>query len=63
MHMLFGALLGWGVLSPIAKNNGWAPGNVSDWETGSKGWIVWVSLAIMLVRTTTLDRDPKKSFV
>lgn len=48
-HMLFGAVLGWGILSPIAKNNGWASGPVSDWETGSKGWIVWISLAIMLV--------------
>lgn len=48
LHMLFGALLGWAVLSPLAKKNEWAPGPVSDWETGSKGWIVWVSLAIML---------------
>lgn len=47
-HMLLGAIIGWAVLSPIAKNNGWAPGPVDDWETGSKGWIVWVSLAIML---------------
>lgn len=48
IHMLLGALLGWGILSPIAKHKGWAPGPVSDWNTGSKGWIVWVSLAIML---------------
>ena len=47
-HMLFGAVLGWGLLSPLAKNNGWAPGEVDDWEHGSKGWIVWVSLAVML---------------
>ena len=48
MYMLLGAVLGWGFLSPMAKNNGWAPGRVQDWETGSKGWIVWTSLAIML---------------
>ncbi|KAI9736644.1 MAG: hypothetical protein M1834_000848 [Cirrosporium novae-zelandiae] len=48
LHMLFGALVGWGILSPLAKTKGWAPGPVDDWETGSKGWIVWVSLAIML---------------
>jgi len=47
-HMLLGAVIGWGVLSPLAKHKGWAPGPVSDWETGSKGWIVWISLAIML---------------
>ncbi|KAK7523541.1 oligopeptide transporter-like protein [Phyllosticta citriasiana] len=48
LHMLLGAILGWGLLSPLAKSKGWAPGPVSDWETGSKGWIVWLSLAIML---------------
>ncbi|KAL4956313.1 OPT oligopeptide transporter protein-domain-containing protein [Aspergillus filifer] len=47
-HMLFGAVLGWGVLSPLAKARGWAPGPVDSWEDGSKAWIVWVSLAIML---------------
>ena len=49
LHMTLGAVVGWGVLSPLAKYKGWAPGEVEDWEKGSKGWIVWVSLAIMLV--------------
>lgn len=47
-HMLLGAIIGWGILSPLAKSRGWAPGPVDDWEKGSKGWIVWISLAIML---------------
>jgi OPT family oligopeptide transporter len=47
-HMLLGAIIGWGILSPMAKSEGWAPGPVDDWAKGSKGWIVWVSLAIML---------------
>ena len=46
--MLLGAVIGWGLLSPLAKHKKWAPGPVSDWQTGSKGWIVWVSLGIML---------------
>lgn len=49
IHMLIGAILGWAVLSPLAKYKGWASGDVGDWNSGSKGWIVWVSLAIMLV--------------
>ncbi|EGX89209.1 oligonucleotide transporter [Cordyceps militaris CM01] len=49
MHMTLGALIGWAILSPLAKYKGWAPGPVDDWESGSKGWIVWISLAIMLV--------------
>ncbi|RAK98565.1 OPT family oligopeptide transporter [Aspergillus ibericus CBS 121593] len=48
MHMLFGAVLGWAILSPLAKARGWAPGPVDSWEDGSKAWIVWISLAIML---------------
>lgn len=49
LHMTLGAIVGWGILSPLAKSKGWAPGEVDDWEHGSKGWIVWISLAIMLV--------------
>ena len=48
MHMLLGAIVGWAILSPLAKYRGWAPGPIEDWETGSKGWIVWISIAIML---------------
>ena len=48
LHMLLGAIFGWAILSPLAKSKDWAPGPVEDWSTGSKGWIVWVSLAIML---------------
>jgi OPT family oligopeptide transporter len=48
LHMLLGAVVGWGILSPLAKHKGWAPAPVGDWENGSKGWIVWTSLAIML---------------
>jgi uncharacterized oligopeptide transporter (OPT) family protein len=49
LHMTLGAFVGWALLSPLAKYKGWAPGDVGDWEHGSKGWIVWISLAIMLV--------------
>ncbi|KAI2632360.1 OPT superfamily oligopeptide transporter [Hypoxylon sp. NC1633] len=48
LHMLLGAVIGWAILSPLAKIRGWAPGLIDDWDTGSKGWIVWTSLAIML---------------
>jgi hypothetical protein len=46
--MLFGCIIGWGILSPIAHFSGWAPGPVNDWKTGSKGWILWISLGIMI---------------
>ena len=48
LHMLAGAIVGWAFLSPIAKSQGWARGPVEDWEHGSRGWIMWVSLAALL---------------
>lgn len=40
-------LVGWGILSPISKLSGWAPGPVGDMTNGARGWILWTSLAIM----------------
>ncbi|KAF8206364.1 OPT oligopeptide transporter [Mycena galopus ATCC 62051] len=47
LSMSLGMLLGWGVLSPLAKFSGWAPGPVGDMTDGARGWILWTSLAIM----------------
>lgn len=44
---LQGMLVGWGILSPLSKHAGWAPGPVGDMTSGARGWILWVSLAIM----------------
>lgn len=46
--MLLGCIVGWGILSPLAHVSGWAPGPISDWKTGSKGWILWISLGVMI---------------
>lgn len=42
-----GMLVGWGILSPLSKLSGWAPGPVGDMTSGARGWILWVSLSIM----------------
>ncbi|CAK5268494.1 unnamed protein product, partial [Mycena citricolor] len=47
LSMSLGMLVGWGVLSPISKLSGWAPGPVGDMTNGARGWILWTSLAIM----------------
>ncbi|KAG2131318.1 OPT oligopeptide transporter protein-domain-containing protein [Suillus clintonianus] len=47
LSMNLGMLVGWGILSPMSKHSGWAPGPVGDMSTGARGWILWVSLAIM----------------
>lgn len=40
-------VVGWGILSPLAKYHNWAPGPVGDMAIGARGWILWTSLAIM----------------
>lgn len=47
-YMLFGAILGWGILAPLSKYKGWAPGEIGDWIEGGQGWILWISLSIMI---------------
>ncbi|KAM9906378.1 hypothetical protein OXX69_006826 [Metschnikowia pulcherrima] len=47
-YMMFGAVLGWGVLAPLSKYLGWAPGPIDDWVTGGQGWILWLSLSVMI---------------
>lgn len=47
IHVTFdvqGMLVGWGVLSPIAKFSGWAPGPVGSMTDGARGYILWISL-------------------
>jgi hypothetical protein len=45
--MAAGAVVGWGVLSPLAKNSGWAPGPTGSMTDGARGWILWTALGIM----------------
>ncbi|KAI0461936.1 hypothetical protein LJB42_004541 [Komagataella kurtzmanii] len=47
-YMLFGSILGWGVLAPLAQKLEWAPGPIDDWKVGGQGWILWISLAVMV---------------
>lgn len=47
-YTLLGAIIGWGILSPLAKHRGWAPGPVKDWDNGSRGWILWVGMGLIL---------------
>ncbi|EGG07795.1 putative oligopeptide transporter [Melampsora larici-populina 98AG31] len=49
--MNLGMIVSWAILSPLAKNQGWAPGEVGNSENGSKGWILWPALSIMMVES------------
>ncbi|KAJ2776617.1 OPT super, partial [Coemansia linderi] len=41
----------WNLMPSLTKNEGWAPGPVTDWKTGSRGWILWISLAVMIAES------------
>ena len=45
--------VGYALLGPMARHKGWAPGAISNLETGAAGWVLWVSLAIMLGDSVT----------
>ena len=47
-YMLFGAILGWAILAPLSKHEGWAPGEIDNWVSGGQGWILWISLSVMI---------------
>jgi uncharacterized oligopeptide transporter (OPT) family protein len=48
LHMNAGSVLGWGILLSMSKRRGWVPGRVDDWETQARGWIIWISLAVLM---------------
>lgn len=50
-YMMFGCILGWVILAPLAIFMEWVPPNSDphDWEEGVHGWILWSSLSIMVV--------------
>lgn len=50
-HIFFGSVLGWAILSPLAALNQWVTGPADDAETGSRGWVMWISLSILLADT------------
>lgn len=47
ISMTLGAIIGWGILSPLARKNDWAPGPISSMEDGARGWLIWVSIALL----------------
>ena len=49
--MLLGCVVGWGILSPLATLNKWVLGPVSSSMDGARGWILWISLGVMIAES------------
>jgi phosphate/sulfate permease len=47
-HMLVGAIVGWGILLPLARSQGWIIDAYSDWESTKSGWTSWIALSILV---------------
>jgi OPT family oligopeptide transporter len=46
--VLLGAIVAWGILSPLAVHKGWATDAIQNFEHGPKGWLIWIALAVLL---------------
>ena len=51
--LLLGAIIAWGILGPLARRSGWAPGPIGDFESGAQGWVLWLSIGLMLAESLT----------
>uniref|UniRef100_A0A7S1PFN5 Oligopeptide transporter n=1 Tax=Percolomonas cosmopolitus TaxID=63605 RepID=A0A7S1PFN5_9EUKA len=47
VSLLMGAIVGWGIFSPIAYHNLWTPEQTVMGFKGSRGWILWMGVAAM----------------
>lgn len=46
--LLAGAIAGWAILGPVTQHYGWAPGEVMNYSTGPRGWILWPGVAVLV---------------
>ncbi len=55
VSMLLGALIAWGVLGPVALENGWAAGGKADqlWFGSMGPWLLWPGAAMMVTSALT----------
>jgi uncharacterized oligopeptide transporter (OPT) family protein len=61
--LVAGAVLGWGILGPYVQAQGWAPGDVMDYSSGPRGWILWPGVAIMVCESLMALALSWKTFV
>jgi uncharacterized oligopeptide transporter (OPT) family protein len=47
-HMLMGAIVGWGILTPLASSQGWTIDAYNDWQSTTSSWTSWVALSILV---------------
>ena len=63
LSLVLGAIVAWGVLGPYTQQQGWAPGDVMDYKTGPRGWILWPGVALMVSEALTSVAMSWRSFL
>ncbi|MEO2046759.1 MAG: OPT family oligopeptide transporter [Pirellulales bacterium] len=63
LSLLLGSLVAWGILGPIAQQQGWAPGEVLSYANGPRGWILWPGVALMVSEAMTALALSWRTFV
>lgn len=63
LSLVLGSLVAWGVLGPIAQQQGWAPGEVMSYADGPRGWILWPGVALMVSEAMTALALSWRTFV
>lgn len=48
LSLVLGAVIAWGLIGPYVQAVGWAPGEVMDYKTGPRGWMLWPGVALMV---------------
>jgi uncharacterized oligopeptide transporter (OPT) family protein len=61
--LMIGAIVAWGLLGPLAQDNGWAPGKVMSYSDGARGWLLWPGVALMVTEALTALALSWKTFV
>lgn len=46
--LVAGAIVSWGILGPLVKHFGLAPGANMAWADGARGWLLWPGVSLMV---------------
>jgi uncharacterized oligopeptide transporter (OPT) family protein len=63
LSLVLGAVVAWGVLGPLAQQQGWAPGEVMSYNDGPRGWLLWPGVALMVCEALTAVALSWQTFV
>lgn len=49
VSLLLGAIIAWGIITPIIVHFNWVSGPLFNYKTGAQGWLLWPGVTLMTV--------------